>query len=60
MLNCEYGGWNEINMIVEWKYESDCEWGYVELENWDWVLNGNLKVVEIAIVIAIEIVIVVG
>ena len=36
MLNCEYDGWNEINMIMEWRYESDCEWGYVEFENWDW------------------------
>ena len=41
MLNCEYGGWNVINMIMEWKYESDCEWGYVELENWDWKNDWN-------------------
>ena len=36
-LNCEYGGWNEINMIMEWRYENDCEWGYVEFENWDYI-----------------------
>ena len=41
MLNCEYGGWNEINMIMEWRFESDCEWGYVEFENWDWKNDWN-------------------
>ena len=53
MLNCEYGGWNEINMIMEWRFESDCEWGYVEFENWDW------KMIGISMVVAIESVVIV-